>query len=135
MSALYKSDEELLKYYRSGKNYHIPEAPIPKRNIWFVIDNLLATFPDPEKLYYKLIINFPIDFIQTSKPKFVHVKNAKYYHFDTEVDPPLQVFIGSDIIQGEKYSDSFLCCCNEAHQYKSLQIFDARTEFQTMDEK
>jgi hypothetical protein len=139
MSAIFKSDDELLKYYRSAKNYHIPEAPIPKRTIYFTIDNLLATISDSQSSlphsgdpgvdYYSLNIDFPIDFIQTNKPRFVHVKNAKYYHLDSSSPAPVQVFICSDIIHGEKYGDSFLCTCNDAQQYKTLQIFDARTSF------
>jgi hypothetical protein len=129
MNPQFISDEQLLKYYRNCENYHKPGPPIQKRTIYFTIDNLLATIPEPGEDYYSLNIDFPIDFIQTTKPRFVHVKNAKYFHLDDKSPSPVQVFICSDINQGEKYGDSFLCTCNDATQYKSLQIFDARTSF------
>jgi hypothetical protein len=128
MSLIYKSDDDLMKYYQSRQNYRIPESPLPKRTIYYVIDNFSAV-ESGGGFFTSLIFNFPIDFIQTNKPKFVTVKNAKYYHFDSETPPPLQVFASSDMIQNEKYSDSFLCCCNESQQYKTLQIYDAKTEF------
>jgi hypothetical protein len=128
MSLIYKSDDELVKYYQSRQNYRIPETPIPKRTIYYVIDNFLASGGEGG-FYTSLLFNFPIDFIRTNRPKFVYIKNAKYYHFDTETPPSLQVFVCSDIIQSEKYADSFLCTCNDAQQYKSLQIYDAKTEF------
>jgi hypothetical protein len=141
-----------------------------KRTIYFVIDNLLASTPNPTYneplmmfnspissnnklkltnikssglggaarnggitqsstiLYDTLTIDFPIDFIQTSNPKFVSVKNAKYYDYLNSEAPP-QISVCSDIIQSEKYSDSFLCFCNEAQRYKSLQIYDTRANF------
>jgi hypothetical protein len=126
---IYKSDQELLKYYRNCENYHKPDPPIQKRTIYFVIDSLLANI-EQTHTYYSLSIDFPIDFIQTSNPRFVHVKNAKYYYLeDPPVSEPKEVFVCSDIIQSERYADSFLCCCNDSEQYKILQIFDAKTAF------
>jgi hypothetical protein len=79
-------------------------------------------------LYDTLTIDFPIDFIQTSNPRFISIKNAKYYSYIND-NEPAEVSVCSDIIQNEKYSDSFLCFCNENHQYKILQIYDARANF------
>jgi hypothetical protein len=57
---MFKTDEQLLKYYRNYENYHKPDPPIPKRTIYFTIDNLLATIPEPEEDYYTLNIDFPM---------------------------------------------------------------------------
>jgi hypothetical protein len=121
------------------------------RQIYFVINNLNAATTEDLKSaaekgealsnksgkllkraaavkYDSLTIDFPIDFIQTNKPRYIQIKNAKYYSYENTSEPP-QVSVCSDIIQNEKYSDSFLCFCNEAHQYKVLRMYDARTSF------
>jgi hypothetical protein len=140
---MFKTDEELLKYYKNAHNLNPLPVELKKRNIYIVIDNLTVALPtltstggfmksfspdDPE--YTKLIIDFPIDFVQTSYPRFVHVKNAKYCLYGANSSFPQQISIYSDIIQDETYSNNFLCFCNESfQQYKSLQIYDARTNF------
>jgi hypothetical protein len=150
--SFFKNDDELLKYYKNAHKLNPISNEPKKRNIYIVIDNLTVALPtvsstggfmksfsasEPE--YTKLIIDFPIDFVQTSNPRFVHVKNAKYCSYPTPPVPPdppaktefpQQISIYSDIIQDEKYSNTFLCFCNESfQQYKSLQIYDARTSF------
>jgi hypothetical protein len=79
-------------------------------------------------MYDSLSIEFPVDFIQTNKPRYIAIKNAKYYSY-LDHNEPAQVSVCSDIIQNEKYSDSFLCFCNDTEQYKVLRMYDARPSF------
>jgi hypothetical protein len=77
--------------------------------------------------YDAVKIDFPIDFINKQGNKFITVKNAKHVSYTGE--NLKLVLICSDILQSDKYADSFVCFCNENYYDKKIQIYDTRAHF------
>jgi hypothetical protein len=93
------------------------------------IVNHLAEKSVSDPLYNAFKIDFPMSFIQSNSPKFISVMIAKYFNLDEDIMDAKGISVCSDIIQEEKYADSFLCFCNEASINKRIPIFDSKAVF------
>jgi hypothetical protein len=77
-----------------------------------------------------MMIDFPVEFTQSIRPKFIKVHYGKYFDYRADHELyPRGVSISSDIVQDERYDDGFFCVCNEKTLDKVLQVYDARAKF------
>jgi hypothetical protein len=99
-----------------------------KRQIYFILDSLEF---EQNPLSGKIPFSFPVDFIQTTHPKTITLINAKHFDFSEFVGRRESegVSVHSDIVQDDRFDDSFLCFCNENWYNRKLTIYDARTDF------